>query len=98
VKLITAVVRDELAPTLTDRLSEKGFSATKLASSGGFLKAGNTTFLIGVSEAQLETALQTIQAVCPGSTVSKDADAKKGKVEVAGAAVFVLDVESTVKV
>jgi uncharacterized protein YaaQ len=63
-KLIVAVVRDEFALSLTEQLTKKGFGATKLASTGGFLKAGNTTFLIGVPAGQLEEALEVIRAVC----------------------------------
>ncbi|MER3557036.1 MAG: hypothetical protein C4302_03585, partial [Thermus sp.] len=47
-KLILAIVQDTDAPGLTKALLEKGFQSTKLASTGGFLREGNTTLLIGV--------------------------------------------------
>ncbi|MFZ5826962.1 MAG: cyclic-di-AMP receptor [Bacillota bacterium] len=112
-KMIVAVVRDEYVPNLTEALTRKGFGATKLASTGGFLKAGNTTFLIGVPAGQLDEALATIRAACPAKTPAQ-ADlslaegalkgaaagpgAASGSVDVSGATVFVLDVQRMLKV
>jgi len=45
-KLILAIVSDEDGQKVMDELSEHGFGVTKLCSSGGFLKSGNTTLLI----------------------------------------------------
>lgn len=112
-KMIVAVVRDEYAAPLTEALTRKGFGATKLASTGGFLKAGNTTFLIGVPIGQLDDALAIIRTTCPsrksiGGDLTfaegalKTAAAGSGQmsqaVEVGGATVFVLGVERMVKV
>ncbi len=49
-KLIIAIVQDQDIPSLIDDLTENEFRVTKLASTGGFLKSGNTTLLIGVEE------------------------------------------------
>ena len=49
-KLIIAIVQDEDASKLLSKLMKNGFSATKLATTGGFLKAGNTTLLLGIDE------------------------------------------------
>jgi len=113
-KMIVAVVRDELAHSVTEALNRKGFGATKLASTGGFLKAGNTTFLVGVPAAQLDEALETIRAACPaqrsipgdltfaeGALKSAAASPEKqapGAISLSSATVFVLDVEKMVKV
>ncbi len=113
-KMIVAVVRDEYAAPLTEQLTKKGFGATKLASTGGFLKAGNTTFIIGVPAGQLDDVLGIIRATCPsrksiGGDLTfaegslKSAAAGVGQslsqaVEVGGATVFVLGVEKMVKV
>ncbi len=97
-KMIVAVVRDEFAAQVTETLTRKGLSATKLSSTGGFLKAGNTTFLIGVREDQLEDALDAIRGVCPGTQVSQGS-AKAGKTTPQSAAtVFILGVERMLKV
>ena len=49
-KLLITVVQDEDAQKLISNLMNEGFGVTKLATTGGFLKAGNITLLIGVDE------------------------------------------------
>jgi len=107
VKLIVAVVRDEFAPALTEQLTKKGFGATKLASTGGFLKAGNSTFLIGVPAGQMDEAVSIIRSACPSR---KGADGPEAgglpagvpagtvPIQAGGATVFVLPVERMIKV
>lgn len=46
-KLIVAIVQDEDAGRLVSALMDKGFGVTKLATTGGFLRAGNTTLISG---------------------------------------------------
>ena len=53
-KLIIAIVQDEDAPGLIEDLTEEEYRVTKLASTGGFLKSGNTTLLRGVEDEQVE--------------------------------------------
>lgn len=113
-KMIVAVVRDAYATALTENLTKKGFGATKLASTGGFLKAGNTTFLVGVPAGQLEDALSVIRQTCPStrsiggdltfaegslkSVAAGSGQSLSSAVEVGGATVFVLGVEKMLKV
>ncbi len=49
-KLVISIVQDDDALDLVDALNEKGYSVTKLATTGGFLKSGNTTLLAGVQK------------------------------------------------
>ncbi|MFL6516563.1 MAG: cyclic-di-AMP receptor, partial [Bacillus sp. (in: firmicutes)] len=49
-KLIIAVVQDQDSNRLSKALVDNNFRATKLASTGGFLKSGNTTFMIGTED------------------------------------------------
>lgn len=63
-KLIIAIVQDEDASNLISSLMNDGFSVTKLASTGGFLRSGNTTLLLGVEDAKLDTALDIVKKVC----------------------------------
>ena len=49
-KLIVAVVQDQDSNRLSNALTKAKFRATKLASTGGFLRSGNTTFLIGTDD------------------------------------------------
>lgn len=104
-KMIIAVVQDKDSSRLQDALVEKNYRATKLATTGGFLKAGNTTFMIGVQDAQIDEVMDIIrencksrnQMVAPVSPMGGNADAYVPypvEVEVGGATVFVLPVES----
>ncbi|MBP6247876.1 MAG: cyclic-di-AMP receptor, partial [Trichococcus sp.] len=45
-KLIMAIIQDKDSAILSDELVEANVRATKLPSTGGFLRAGNTTFMI----------------------------------------------------
>ncbi len=103
-KLIMAVVQDKDSNRLSDALVEKDFQATKLASTGGFLKAGNTTFMIGVKDKEVDQALDIIkencksreQLVAPISPMGGNADSYVPypvEVQVGGATVFILPVE-----
>ena len=49
-KLILAVIRDKDANAAADALGRARIGVTKLASTGGFLRDGNTTLLVGVEE------------------------------------------------
>lgn len=63
-KLILAVVEDDDAARLMDALIENDFSATKLASTGGFLLRGNTTLLIGVDDDQVSQVIEIVRQKC----------------------------------
>ncbi|GAB7387239.1 cyclic-di-AMP receptor [Bacillaceae bacterium] len=103
-KLIIAVVQDKDSGRLSAALVKAGFRATKLASTGGFLRSGNTTFLIGVEDPQVDRVLQIIkenchsreQLVTPVSPIGPSAESYLPypvEVQVGGATVFVLAVE-----
>ena len=57
-KLVFAIVHDEDSNKVIKELNSKGFSVTKLCSSGGFLRAGNTTLLTGVEESKKRKKIQ----------------------------------------
>lgn len=103
-KLILAVVQDQDSSKLMNALVDNNFRATKLASTGGFLKSGNTTFMIGTDDIRVDKALQIIkdncksrdQLVAPISPMGGNADSYVPypvEVEVGGATVFVLPIE-----
>ncbi|HOQ06338.1 MAG TPA: cyclic-di-AMP receptor [Clostridiales bacterium] len=60
-KLVFAIVHDEDGPKVMEELNKNGFSVTKLCSTGGFLKAGNTTLLVGVDEDHLDEVIEVIK-------------------------------------
>ena len=63
-KLIIAVVQDQDSTKLLSDLVDNNFRATKLATTGGFLKSGNTTFMIGTEELRVKKALEIIKRNC----------------------------------
>ena len=63
-KLVFAVVQDYDASQLLDAITKSGFRATQIASTGGFLRVGNTTLMIGVDDAQLVRVLRLISENC----------------------------------
>ncbi|MFA5342308.1 MAG: cyclic-di-AMP receptor [Clostridia bacterium] len=68
-KLILAIIQEADVKNLLSKLIDKGYKATKLASTGGFLKAHNTTLLIGIEEERVEGALRVIKENCRKRTV-----------------------------
>ena len=63
-KLIIAIVQDEDASRLVSALMNDGYGVTKLATTGGFLRAGNTTLLVGVDDNRFEGCLHIIEKLC----------------------------------
>ena len=60
-KLVIAVIQNEVADTVVDALLEADFRTTRLASTGGFLRRGNTTLMIGADENQVDYVLDLIR-------------------------------------
>ncbi|GFR38386.1 hypothetical protein PRECH8_16820 [Insulibacter thermoxylanivorax] len=103
-KMVVAVVQDKDAPRLSNALVQEGIRATKLASTGGFLRAGNTTFLIGVEDEKVEDVMRIIRSNCrvrdqlvtPVSPMDGTTDSYipyPVEVQVGGAAVFIIPVD-----
>lgn len=108
-KLIIAVVQDQDVNKLLAQLSEAGYGATKLASTGGFLRQGNTTLLIGVEPEHVDQVVDTIKEAChsrkqlvtPMAAVGRSVNSylpNPIEVSVGGATIFVLNVEGFSKV
>jgi uncharacterized protein YaaQ len=109
VKLIIAVVQGEDAPRTVAALTDKGVSSTRISSSGGFLQQGNVTLLIGVDEVQVDMALEVIRENCrersryltPVPPLAEPGEmflAYPVEVQVGGATVFVVPVDSFEKI
>ncbi|MGL4762630.1 MAG: cyclic-di-AMP receptor [Sarcina sp.] len=108
-KLIITIVQDDDSLDLVEELNEKGYTVTKLATTGGFLKSGNTTLLIGLEESKVDSAIAVIKENCErrkgilpvvepmpepaGVFVPYPVD-----VEVGGATIFVVDVDKYLKI
>jgi uncharacterized protein YaaQ len=61
-KLTLTVVRNEDADAVVQALIAHGFYVTRLPSTGGFLRAGNTVLLTGLEDDQLEAMTEVIQS------------------------------------
>jgi uncharacterized protein YaaQ len=68
-KLLVFVTEDNVADPTVDALIEQGFRVTRLASTGGFLRKGNTTLLVGIQEAAVDRAIAITRRVAPGALV-----------------------------
>jgi len=103
-KLAICIVHNRDKGRVTEELVRAGFKFTIIGSTGGFLREGNTTYLIGVEESEL-VALQKVlsensqsrdqlvnvmpyEAAPPGAFIPNPV-----KVPVGGAVMFVMDVE-----
>ncbi len=106
-KLVLAIVSNDDSAMVSSALTREGFHVTKLATTGGFLMAGNTTFLAGVDDDKVDKVLEIIAAqsskrtqIVP-STTSVDVGMYSSfpvEVTVGGSTVFVLNIERFEKV
>ncbi|MCL2415977.1 MAG: cyclic-di-AMP receptor, partial [Defluviitaleaceae bacterium] len=104
-----AIIHDEDAFQIMDVLSEEGFSVTKLASTGGFLRAGNTTLICGCDDKRVPELTHIIEKKCKSRKQITSASTAHlsntdsyvpypVEVTVGGATIFVLDVAEFKKV
>jgi len=64
-KMIIVIVKDHDADTLTQSLTAGNFRVTRVASTGGFLRSGVVTMLLGLEDNQVDDAMQTIRNALP---------------------------------
>jgi len=83
VKLLIAVLWDEDAERAVPELVERGLRVTRVASTGGFLRRGNTTMLIGVDDGRVQEGIDVLRGA---TTDARQPGAGRG-------AVFVLNVD-----
>lgn len=102
-KLIICIVHSDDADQLTLALRERGFRSTKISTTGGFLREGNATILIGIEEARVDEVLSVVRQNChtrteyvnPLPPVMEPGELympNPVEVQVGGATIFVLDV------
>lgn len=102
-KLLVIIVQDDDINKLIKELNNIKVGVTRLASTGGFLKKGNTTILVGAQKARVEEIkgvlkktcnsrvelMPSIPVVSHGVLTSSDPI----EVRVGGAIMFQLDIE-----
>jgi uncharacterized protein YaaQ len=67
-KLLIAILNDVDAEEVLRALVERGFRATRIASTGGFLRRGSTTLLIGLESDRVNSAMELIREACGSPT------------------------------
>ena len=101
-KMLLAIINYDDAHSVMNHLMEAGFQITKLATTGGFLRAGNVTILIGLEDSRLDEAMDLIRKYSNTRKQIIPTTANLGvgfhpampvEVSVGGATVFVLNVE-----
>ena len=106
-KLIFAIVNNDDSSAVSSALTKSGFSVTKLATTGGFLMSGNTTFIIGTEDEKVDDVMKIIAEHSERRTQIVPSSSSFGvglyssfplEVTVGGATVFVLDVDKFAKI
>ena len=102
-KMVTAIINKKDINNVCKELTNNGIMYTKIATIGGFLKANNTTLLIGIEEEKLDLVLKIIRDNSARRTEylpslpltdspSMMLNAHPVEIEVGGATVFVQDI------
>jgi uncharacterized protein YaaQ len=102
-KLVVVITDDDAADSLISKLVDRGYPATKVSSTGGFLRKGSATILSGVRAEDVDLVLSIVRTECRARTEYLPAQAtpfpdaalprEPIEVRVGGATVFVLPVE-----
>ncbi|HAX71248.1 MAG TPA: cyclic-di-AMP receptor [Anaerolineales bacterium] len=72
-KMIIVIVKDQDADTLTQACTAASFRVTRVASTGGFLRSGVVTMLLGVDDEQVDSVIQTVRNALPPKADQKRA-------------------------
>lgn len=106
-KLVLAIVSYDDSGMVSSALTKDGFAVTKLATTGGFLKSGNTTFIVGTDDDKVDQVIEIIskqsrrRTQLVPSTTTLDIGMYSSypvEVTVGGSTIFVLNVDRFEKV
>lgn len=107
-KMILAIVNNDDSALAASALTDAGFAVTKVATSGGFLMVGNTTFFIGTEDEDAPKAIEILKTHCKTRKHVASSNASFGmgmrhmsvpeEITVGGATIFVLDVDHMEKI
>jgi len=103
-KLLITIIHERDQPKVSDTLLTAGYKFTKISSTGGFLRDGNATMLIGVDDEDVDTVIGLVQDSCktreqyvslppPDVMPAGTFIPNPVKVSVGGAIIFVVNVE-----
>ncbi len=72
-KMIIIIIKDNDADMLTQSLTAGSFRVTRIASTGGFMRSGVVTMLLGVEDTQVDAAIKVVRDALPASSDKKRA-------------------------
>ncbi|MBN1956206.1 MAG: cyclic-di-AMP receptor [Anaerolineae bacterium] len=91
-KLVLLVVHDDDVNNVADALLNEEYHITRLASTGGFLRVGNSLLLCGVEDDRVEPLFEIVRANTEARVLPQMSD-WAGDVHVSRAVVFVCNLE-----
>jgi len=107
-KLLVGIVNNDDANELLNEMNKLSFQATKLSTSGGFLKTGNVTFLVGVEDERVDELISVFENCCSRRTQMVPTappfigegflSATPVEITIGGATIFILDIEKFLKI
>ena len=83
-KLVVAIVQDYDVDGLLRAVVASGLGATRLASTGGFLRTGNTTVLMAVDDHRAADCLKLVHQTCGRRVAVPDERLPPGVLEMYG--------------
>lgn len=106
-KLVIGIINSDDASDLLSEITKASLQATKLSTSGGFLRAGNVTVLVGVEDNRLDELIAIFEKCCSKRTQTVPTvppfigegfvSTAPVQITIGGATIFVIDVEKTIK-
>lgn len=93
-KMMIAIVQEKYTDGLIDKFLDEDIYVTRLSSTGGFFKSGNTTLLLGCKEDEIDR----IYEIFKEETESEDVHMEEGDFKVSGATIFVVDLEESKRI
>lgn len=106
-KLVIGIINNDDANDLLSEITKASFQATKLSTSGGFLKMGNVTVLVGVEDEKVDDVVEIFKACCSRRTQMIPTappylgegfvSAAPVQVTIGGATLFIVDVDKMIK-
>ncbi len=105
-KMIVAIVQAKDSSRLRKAFTAENIQVTQLSTTGGFLREGNSTFLIGIQDERVQDVLDVIKKNAKSReqyiTSQMHMDVEGGSafpvnVKVGGATVFILPVDDFIK-
>lgn len=106
-KLVIGIINSDDANDLLAEITKASFQATKLSTSGGFLKMGNVTVLVGVEDEKVDEVVEIFKSCCSRRTQMISTtppymgegfvSASPVQVTIGGATLFIIDVDKMIK-